>query len=552
MVSPPGKGKTMRRLSKILAFVIAIAMVLAMVLPVMAAGTNSITVNVNFKDQKYKLYKLFNATVNSGREGQSDSGSESSVTDSGISYTLIDDTDHALSKEFTVTKADGSTATVKAGDWFEYVNESDKNIQIKAGADITTEEFRLWAQQYGQAVGDELTAASDNDTNIKWTGLDDGYYFITTTTGTLVTVDSVAPDAIVKDKNTPPTIDKTVEEDSSSEYQKQNDAEIGQTVNFKTVIYAKKGGSGYKLMDKMGTGITFDGVESIKVYKGSVAPENLVENGNTTWDAAAGGDYFAGADGDKEEGAATFTLTFAQQYLDSLTADTELIVTYSATVNSDAVINTAIPNKTTLEYGNETHTAESETKTFVWGIDLLKKDGSDSSKKLADAEFVLCRKVTENGTDSIFYAKFDANQKLTGWTNADTETVANLVKKEKDYFTSKEATVLKTGADGKFAVTGLDEGSYFLIEVTAPAGYNKLDHQTDVTVSSTVASDGTKLEKDLTSGTNGSTHVDVDNNQGTILPSTGGIGTTIFYVVGAILVIGAGVVLITRRRMKND
>ena len=542
----------MRRLSKIMAFVIAIAMVLAMVLPVMAEGTNSITVDVNFKGQTYKLYKLFNATVNSEREGKTDSGSESSVTDSGISYTLIDDTGHALSKVFTVTKADGSEVTVKAGDWFEYVNESDKNIQIKAGADITTEEFRLWAQQYGEAVGSELTAASDNDANIKWTGLDDGYYFITTTTGTLVTVDSVAPNAIVKDKNTPPTIDKTVEEDSSSEYQKQNDAEIGQTVNFKTVIYAKKGGSGYKLMDKMGTGITFDGVDSIKVYKGSVSDENLVAKGDATWNAAAGGDYYAGADGQKEADAATFTLTFAQQYIDSLTADTELIVTYSATVNSDAVINTAIPNKTTLEYGNETHTAESETKTFVWGIDLLKKDGSDSSKKLADAEFVLCRKVTENGTDSIFYAKFDADQKLTGWTIADTENVANLVKKEKDYFTSKEATVLKTDADGKFAVTGLDEGSYFLIEVTAPAGYNKLDHQTDVTVSSTVASDGTKLEKDLTSGTNGSTHVDVDNNQGTILPSTGGIGTTIFYVVGAILVIGAGVVLITRRRMKND
>ena len=146
----------------------------------------------------------------------------------------------------------------------------------------------------------------------------------------------------------------------------------------------------------------------------------------------------------------------------------------------------------------------------------------------------------------------DANNKFNGWTAADTETVANLVKKEKAYFTGKEATVLKTDDNGQFAVSGLDEGSYFLIEVTAPAGYNKLDAEQPVTITSTVTSDGATLDNALTSGTNGSTHIDVTNNQGSVLPSTGGIGTTIFYVIGAILVLGAGILLVTRRRMNAN
>lgn len=544
----------MKHIKKITALMLAMVMMMAMAIPVMAAGTNSITVDKNFKGQTYTLYKIFNATVNDERKAETDADSDTSVTTEGIAYTLIDETDHALSKEFTVTKADGTTATVKGADWFEFVNASNKNIKAKANADITTEEFRLWATAYGVQTQSTLTAASDNDTNIKWTGLDDGYYFITTTTGTLVTVDSVAPNAIVKDKNSIPSVEKTVEEDSTGTYQKQNDAEIGQTVNFKSVIAAKKGGTGYKLMDKMSEGLTFDGISSIKVYKGTIDDANEVATGDTTWTAALGGDYYAGADGAKEEGKATFTLTIAQQYLDSLTADTDLIVTYTATVNNKAVINTAVSNKTTLEYGNNTHTAESETRTYVWGIDLLKKDASDDSKALKNAEFVLYKTVTEtpeegDPTTSIYYAKFDSDNKFAGWTAADTETVENLVKKEKDYFTGKTATILKTGEDGKFAVTGLDEGSYYLIEVTAPEGYNKLDAAQPVTITSTVNTDGASLTNPLTSGTNGSTHIDVNNAAGATLPTTGGIGTTVFYIIGGILVLGAGILLVTRRRM---
>ena len=273
----------MNKMKKMMALVLAVVMVVAMGVTVMAAGTNTITVNKNFKGQTYTLYKIFNATVNDARAAATDADNETSVTTSGIAYTLIDETDHALTKEFTVTKADGTSATVKGADWFEFVNDADKNIKVKSGADITTEEFRLWAAAYGVQTGSSLTASQDDDSNIKWENLEDGYYFITTTTGTLVTVDSIAPNAIVKDKNSIPSVDKTVEEDSTGTYQKQNDAEIGQTVNFKTIIAAKKGGAGYKLMDKMSAGLTFDGINNIHVYKGSISSDNEVSTGNTTW-----------------------------------------------------------------------------------------------------------------------------------------------------------------------------------------------------------------------------------------------------------------------------
>lgn len=522
----------------------------------MAAGTNSITVDVNFAGQTYKLYKIFDATVNDTRAAAVDANSDTSVITNGIAYTLIDEettanAGHGLNAEYTITPAGGPEKTVKAADWFEYVNESSKNIKIKTGADITTEDFRLFAAAYGEETGEELTAATNNATNIKWERLEDGYYFITTTTGTLVTVDSVAPNAIVKDKNTLPTVEKTVEEDSNNNYQKQNDAEIGQTVNFKTVIAAKKGATGYKLLDAMDTGISFDGVPSIKVYKGTINNANLLTSG-TDYSVTAGGVYTP-ASGNDPAVDAEFSIDFSQSFLNTLSADTDLIVTYTATVNSTAVLNTAISNKTLLEYGNGARTNESETKTYVWGIDLLKTDGQDSTKKLKDAEFVIYKKGTGDDNGKIFYAQFDSNNKFTGWTDADTETVQNLVKKENDYFTRKQATVLKTDINGAFDVTGLDEGSYFMIEVTAPAGYNKLDAEQPVTIASTVATAaGSSLDNVLTSGTNGSTRINVTNNQGSVLPSTGGMGTTLFYVIGSVLVIGAAVLLVVRRRMNEE
>ena len=116
-------------------------------------------------------------------------------------------------------------------------------------------------------------------------------------------------------------------------------------------------------------------------------------------------------------------------------------------------------------------------------------------------------------------------------------------------FATLGATVVTSNASGEVNLSGLDEGTYHLIECKAPEGYNKLPAPRSVTLATT--GDYSQIATALSSGTNGITEVDVENNAGTVLPSTGGIGTTIFYILGGTLVAGALVVLILRRRARG-
>ena len=224
-------------------------------------------------------------------------------------------------------------------------------------------------------------------------------------------------------------------------------------------------------------------------------------------------------------------------------------------MNQNAVVGLdGNPNVVYLEYsnkpdqsgsgdtGNTGKTREDKVIVFTYELDTTKVDGQDNAKKLEDAEFKL------HNVDNK-WAIVNSDNKVTGW--ADTE---------------EGGSKLTSDANGLFKVIGLDDGTYYLKETKAPTGYNLLSSEITVVITATTTNGQTwtdgqassaltnlAVTADSTAGTGntstGVAGITVANNKGSTLPETGGMGTTIFYVIGAILVIGAGVVLITRKRM---
>ena len=319
--------------------------------------------------------------------------------------------------------------------------------------------------------------------------LPNGYYYITTTTGTVVTIDSTNPSAQVEDKNIVPGVDKTITGASSmDEDGKKALAQVGTVVDYKAEITVGKGQKGYVFKDTMGTGLTY------------------VANSLTVAGMTADTDYTLEVSGQN------ITVTFKDDAIKGLAQDSKITVTYQATVTSDALTVNAAKNTATISYGNNSEfTSEpSETEVYNAKFTVTKKDGNN--QPLADAGFVI------KNADNKYY-KLDNG--VVTWVD-----------------TIDAADEHKSDAQGAVpAFTGLADGTYTLIEKTVPAGYNKAADSTFTIAKGDYTT--TNLEQTAT----------VTNNSGEELPSTGGIGTTIFYIIGAILVIGAGVVLVTRRRM---
>ena len=243
-----------------------------------------------------------------------------------------------------------------------------------------------------------------------------------------------------------------------------------------------------------------------------------------------------------------------------------LIVEYSAVLNQNAEVGLpGNPNTVHLEYSNKPdqsgsgsgqpgdenetgNTPEDKVIVFTYELDVTKVDGQNAeTKKLENAKFVLLNK-TKNKV-----AKVTADGKLDGWIALPGENQP-----------WDPSSVLTSDANGLFKVIGLDDDTYYLREIEAPTGYNLLANDVEVKITATTANgqdwtDGNPataltnlaVTADNTSGT-GSRHriaaITIANNAGSTLPETGGIGTTIFYVLGSTLVVAAIVFLVTRRR----
>lgn len=245
------------------------------------------------------------------------------------------------------------------------------------------------------------------------------------------------------------------------------------------------------------------------------------------------------------------TITLKAGKLDDLPQGTEITVTYGAKLDEDAVVgadgNNSNKNTVNLAYGTYS-TAEGTTTVKTYQIDVYKfhetGEGDAATKNaLKGAKFTLSNKTSADGVDTYTPLYFKSpTDGTTTYVHNSSITAA----------TTGYVNEITTGDTGKFSITGLDAGTYYLTETAAPSGFNQLKDRIEVTV----GEDGSVTYKlpDTQNAVAADTQdgILVENKAGALLPSTGGIGTTIFYVVGGILVVGAGVLLITKKRMNNS
>lgn len=498
----------MKVIKKITAIMLSIMMVLGMSSVVSAAGTTTsgtsstvkgkITISNAIPGQTYNIYKILDLE----------------------SYDATDpNNEHYAYKAVSEWKTFLTGTEIKG----TYVDvDSDGYVTWKTDADAVGFAKKALAYAKDTTTTPPITAMSTKTattTTVEFTDLDSGYYLVDSSVGTLCFLDTMkSGEVTIAEKNVAPTVKKEVQEDSkkntANEYGDTNTADIGDTVNFKTTITAQAGAQNYVLHDKMDAGLTFDDT-AVNVQKNgtNVGATNYTLNTATT-------------DG------CTFELVFAQGFCDTLNASDTITVEYSATLNKQAKVGTSgNTNKTWLMYGENPgiKSNEDSTTTFTYKIPVFKYTGSDQG--LAGAKFQLNRVEGTTGT-LIKVVK-------TSEENATEEIYRVATTTEQ----SAALDTVTTIASGKFTIEGLDAGTYELKETQQPAGYNKLSKAVKIVI----AENGNIFVDD---GTSSTSLVKVENKSGSLLPSTGGRGTTLFYILGAILVVGSGVVLITKKRMK--
>lgn len=471
----------MKLIKKIAAIMFAFMMVVSMSCNVKAAGTGKITIDNAKNGETYTIYQVL--TLESSDVGKglysyipvNDAWKAYFKTEEGKKYMTVDDNGYVTTKYTETNAQELAQALIKQAKTINYSPQS-------------------------------ITA--DKDGTIEFTGLALGYYVVDTTVGTLCGLNTANPEVTIEDKNKKPTVEKKIVE--GDQLADKNSANIGDAVNFKTTITAQAGAKKYVLHDTMSGSLTFND-DVVVTYNGNVLNDS--------------DDYTVtkpGADG------CTFDVTFKDSFLNKLGANDKIEVTYSATVNDNAVVKDPMTNKTHLTYGDKnTETNKPETTTKTFGIPVFKY--TNVNTPLAGAEFILS--TDPNCVDDTKNLKFTKN----------TEG-----KYRYDKTGSTTLTSLDKGRDkGRIDVEGLKAGTYYLKETKAPDGYNLLKKPVTITIDSEgkIYVDG--------SGEVNNGDVRVQNNSGTLLPNTGGVGTTMIYLIGGVLVLGSGVVLATKRRVKN-
>lgn len=521
----------MKRMKKLVSVLLAAIMVMAMAVTASAA-TVTVPSDGILKDHTFTAYQVL-----SGRE------EDGVLSDVNWGSDISSDAFLAALKEDT-TCGSLFTSCTDAAAVAKVLGDNNTNT------DLANAVAKL-AYKNKTGEGTVLTSGENS--------LADGYYLVVDTTANVgeggaynTALLQVVGNINITVKTDAPSVEKKVLEDDKYKqdggygtgYNDVADYNMGDAVPFRLIgsvpDMSRYDTYKYIFHDTLSSGLTLN-ENSIKVYVASdKAGTDKTEI--TGWTKAVDGQ--------------SFTVSFTDlKTVSDVSQGKYIIVEYTATLNQNAVVGLdGNPNVVYLEYsnkpdqsgsgdtGNTGNTPEDKVIVFTYELDTTKVDGQDNTKKLKGAEFKL------HNADNK-WAIVNNDNKVTGW--ADTE---------------EGGSTLISDADGVFKVIGLDDGTYYLKETKAPTGYNLLSSEITVVITATTTNGQTwtdgqassaltnlAVTADGTAGTgntgSGVAGITVANNKGSTLPETGGMGTTIFYVIGAILVIGAGVVLITRKRM---
>ena len=485
----------MKHARKLASLLLALVMVFALATTAFATETGTtttgtITVANPVEGQTYTAYKIFDVVYD---------------TNDHYSYTIDNTSEWFGTVSAYATEAHGLTLT-------EVFGTTPTTYVVTTGSKFSAPDF---AAALKKAINGKTGRTLSGDAgSVTVSGLDLGYYFVASASGALCNLTTTNPTVTIHDKNDMP-FEKEVWE---------KDVEVGQTVHYiitgKVPDHTGFNAYTYLITDTMTDGLTFDKT-SVKV---TINGANVAQEPNG---------YTLTEPNDTEN----FTFKLSINVKNFKIGD-DIVVTYNATVNKNAIAEIE-SNKATLTYTNgptvdeDKTTTEREVKVYTSKIVIDKYETGKLGTKLPGAEFVLFREAPHNEAqyaavqndiqNDIQYYKWDKATKTVSW-------VDNI----------DAATKVTTNANGAASFDGLANGTYYLVETKAPAGYNPLTAPVPVTVAGS-STDITKL----------SVTAKVENQAGTLLPSTGGVGTTVFYVLGAVLVLGAVVLLVTKKRMSD-
>lgn len=431
--------------------------------------------------------------------------------------------------------------------WNDFVNNSRDYLDINKDGYVTfvagkdspegAREFALKAMDYAKKhdISATKTATAsdgrDSDITVKFTDLDLGYYLVESSVGTACSIDTTAPNATIWDKHDAPSISKKIIDGSGvsgniTENGAKNSVNIGDTVAYEVTINVKPNAKKYVLHDKMDDHLQFGMVSDAHAYlkdekndsknnPGLKLTQDFVVNTNTGHGCAFD---------------ISFTDAFYKKYEEAINSGNlnKITFTYLATVKNDAPIDTAMPNTAYLTYGEHSKTEEVKTNTYTWGIPVFKYTSNAGAKEaLAGAKFIL-------STDSNFTEGNVLNFTKTGNAYRYASTGGN--------------NELVSAEGGMININGLKSGTYYLKETKAPDGYNLLKEPIKIVVTGDAVTGKPVIKVDNNGIATVVKKVEVLNNKGSILPSTGGMGTTLIYVVGSILVLASGIVLFSKRK----